>query len=974
MKPIPFLLMALLACLPSARAADTLVDATIRPGTNTVQTLWNATPGRTYRLQATTNLTAPWLNALPGPGTLIATSNALSQTIATDTFARFFRVLAVDTEGPEVYRTEPEMGGIAVSRSATLRAWLRDDTGIATNTLTLTLSNPTATNGPLTLTDARLSFTNGLLTYTPTNTETLGAAGATITARLSAADPLGNQTTNFTWSFQLELPPVASTNIVFIGGGTTPAARVAQGLTPQAGPALTFVSSNANTFTFSYTGASSGVTNGMILVNSSLQNGYTVVVTNFTQYPATNTVVVLTRPAKLAELVENGSLVSQGFTEITTNALTPQAVLNAGLPLNYHHDLAQVVYQDANVTVELLPGSAFDWNGSLDLGLNIRGFRLREFETTLSGTVSSRLEARVTATGAIDRNATKALITPITKRYGAFIGIVPVWVELVYEINAGCDLHLDATATYTHGITGTKNILVGRRWSDTEGWSTPFDSPPATFTVLGPAWSLETTGNLRVWLQPKVTVYLYSAAGVTGDLQPYAELAGRAQVNPPEYELGLYAGLTSTIGLDLRVWDDAWGQQPEKTFDLIPRTLLTQRSGSVRAPAATPLPPSITVPPQSVSLALNDSATFRVEASGAAPLEFRWLKNGLYLSDDTRASGSRSTSLRVSNVRASDAGSFQVEVRNGQGRAISAPVSLSIFFVSAGGTGTGGTGVAPTGMALIPAGAFQMGDALDGLSAAPVHTVFVSAFYMDKNAVTKALWDEVYGWAVTNGYSFDNAGSGKAASHPVQTVSWYDAVKWCNARSEKEGRTPAYYTDGGQTAVYRSGQVSVSSSGVKWSSGYRLPTEAEWEKAARGGLSGQRFPWGNTISQGQANYYAYPASSGGYSYDLSPQGYHPAYQAGGSPYTSPVGSFAANGYGLYDMAGNVWNWCWDWYDSYGSGSQSDPVGPSSGFGRVIRGGSWNSYAYFCRAAKRNINYPDYFNFSVGFRSVLPPGQ
>ena len=279
--------------------------------------------------------------------------------------------------------------------------------------------------------------------------------------------------------------------------------------------------------------------------------------------------------------------------------------------------------------------------------------------------------------------------------------------------------------------------------------------------------------------------------------------------------------------------------------------------------------------------------------------------------------------------------------------------------------------VPPTGMALIPAGAFAMGDALDGLSDAPVHTVNVSAFYMDKYAVTKALWDEVYLWAVTHGYSFTFAGSGKAANHPVQTVSWYDCVKWCNARSEKEGRVPAYYADAGQTVLYRSGQVNVSSSGVKWSSGYRLPTEAEWEKAARGGLSGQRFPWGNTISQGQANYYA---SSGSYSYDLSPEGFHPAYSGGGYPYTSPVGSFAANGYGLYDMAGNVWNWCWDWNGSYASGSQSDPVGPTSGFNRVFRGGSWISNAYFCRTADRYAYSPDGIDFDVGFRSVLPPGQ
>ena len=152
----------------------------------------------------------------------------------------------------------------------------------------------------------------------------------------------------------------------------------------------------------------------------------------------------------------------------------------------------------------------------------------------------------------------------------------------------------------------------------------------------------------------------------------------------------------------------------------------------------------------------------------------------------------------------------------------------------------------------------------------PLHTVYVSAFYMDANLVSYSQWQTVYNWAVAHGYTFDYAGSGKASTHPVQTIDWYDCVKWCNARSEKEGKTPAYYTDAAKTLVYRSGEVDVQTNWVNWSAGYRLPTEAEWEKAARGGVSGQRFPWGNTISWSQANYYAYPWSAGCYTYDVNP--------------------------------------------------------------------------------------------------------
>jgi formylglycine-generating enzyme required for sulfatase activity len=280
----------------------------------------------------------------------------------------------------------------------------------------------------------------------------------------------------------------------------------------------------------------------------------------------------------------------------------------------------------------------------------------------------------------------------------------------------------------------------------------------------------------------------------------------------------------------------------------------------------------------------------------------------------------------------------------------------------------------PSGMALIPAGSFTMGDCMDPSDGypdeLPLHTVYVSAFYMDKYDVTKALWDTVYQWAIAHGYTFDYAGSGNAANHPVQTIDWYDCVKWCNARSEQEGRLPAYYTDAAQTGVYRTGTNDLQGSFVNWSCGYRLPTEAEWEKAARGGVGGQRFPWGNTISWSQASYYSYVVH-GQPDYDVNGlNGYNPAFGAS----TSPVGYFAANGYGLYDMAGNVVQWCWDRYGLYAGGSQTDPRGPTTGSYRVLRGGSWSHAATFCRSADRIYgDLTGSSNFG-GFRSVLPPGQ
>jgi formylglycine-generating enzyme required for sulfatase activity len=261
---------------------------------------------------------------------------------------------------------------------------------------------------------------------------------------------------------------------------------------------------------------------------------------------------------------------------------------------------------------------------------------------------------------------------------------------------------------------------------------------------------------------------------------------------------------------------------------------------------------------------------------------------------------------------------------------------------------------APPGMVLIPAGTFTMGNSVaadtDITDAAPVSTT-LSAFYMDVNEVTLSQWQAVQQWGtLVGGYTDLPAGSGKGAAHPVQKVTWYGCVKWCNARSEREGKTPVYYTNDAQTTVYRTGDVNVTNAQVKWgANGYRLPTEAEWEKAARGGLAGKRFPWeGDTIAQKQANYYGYIA----YSYDLGPNGYNAIGSIGGtSPATTPVGTFAPNGYGLNDMAGNVFEWCWDWYGTLYAGG-TDPRGPSSGSVRVLRGGSWLISADYCRAAYR----------------------
>jgi formylglycine-generating enzyme required for sulfatase activity len=256
----------------------------------------------------------------------------------------------------------------------------------------------------------------------------------------------------------------------------------------------------------------------------------------------------------------------------------------------------------------------------------------------------------------------------------------------------------------------------------------------------------------------------------------------------------------------------------------------------------------------------------------------------------------------------------------------------------------------------IPAGSFQMGDNLDGTAyALPVRTVLVDDFYIDRYETMYDLWKEVYEWAVAHGYGFDNAGRNGSFSLgtnlPVTTVSWYDVVKWLNARSEKEGRTPVYYTDATRSVVYRKGRVNLPDGAVRWeANGYRLPTEAEWEKAARGGLVGKRYPWGDDLETGKANDNMGAALS--------------------------VGCYPPNGYGLYDMAGNVFEWVWDWGTegkgyTLASEITANPHGPdaSATNTRIRRGGGYTYGSRYLKNSERLYRVPTYTAPYFGFRSA-----
>jgi formylglycine-generating enzyme required for sulfatase activity len=235
----------------------------------------------------------------------------------------------------------------------------------------------------------------------------------------------------------------------------------------------------------------------------------------------------------------------------------------------------------------------------------------------------------------------------------------------------------------------------------------------------------------------------------------------------------------------------------------------------------------------------------------------------------------------------------------------------------------------PENMVWVAGGAFQMGNTKGAADEAPVHTGQVSSLFMGKTPVTQKEYEAVMG---------KNPSSFKGADLPVENVTWYDAVEYCNKLSMKEGLIPAY---------------SGSNDNITCNftaNGYRLPTEAEWEYAARGGNR-------DTLAFDYA---------GGNSIDVL--GW---YEGNSEAASHAVGQKQPNSLGLYDMAGNVWEWCWDWYGPYQQGNQRDPWGPALGKERVNRGGGWSNKASYLRSTYRSVGNPGNRYRDLGFRVLRP---
>ena len=252
------------------------------------------------------------------------------------------------------------------------------------------------------------------------------------------------------------------------------------------------------------------------------------------------------------------------------------------------------------------------------------------------------------------------------------------------------------------------------------------------------------------------------------------------------------------------------------------------------------------------------------------------------------------------------------------------------------------------GLIFIKGGTFEMGSPQNEAQRNEdevQHSVTVSDFYIGKYEVTQKEYQDITG---------QNPSNFKDEDLPVENVTWYDAINYCNLLSQKQGLEPVY---------------EINEENVTWNkekNGYRLPTEAEWEYAGRAGTT-TVFNTENSISADEANFY------GHYPYGIE-ENYFSQENLDTKPgvyrqTTTKVGSFNPNKWGLYDIHGNVREWCFDYYGAYDLENTNDPSGPTTGTLRVNRGGSWNDYAKHMRSAYRGSFEPDQAMNNTGFRIV-----
>ncbi len=819
--------------LPCAAQQIPVASSIGYEGTNSVNNIvltWESIPTKLYRVLTTTTLGQPWQNLTATP--IYSSNNLVRYRDTNNLAARFYQVVKLDTDPPEIWRLNPGSNATAVARQGPLKAWLRDETAVDPASIVLTVG----TNPPATLADLRMAYTDGTLTYTPATNQFLGTNGETVTATLAFSDTLGHRATN-TWPFKLELTPILASNVVLITA-TSP---------------LTLASTNGDTYVFSYTGASSGLTNGHIVVSTDASFPYLRTVVSLTDNPGAHTVSLVTTQATLADILLQGS-VRFAAEEFVPDAMGfAPASESGGITVNLG---GKTLYNANNVTIQTVSGRLFF---DPDFSMAAEIFSPRTLDLDVAASVAFDLTLQASWQNTWTFSGEQRIGSPLRQfRLVGFIPTpipIPIWAEAVWEFYIGTEGEVTAQASVTAGFQSTADLAFGARLRD--GQWTSYSRENTTAVPYPPTWQGGGAARVRGYVEPRLTVYLLSVLGPTANVRPYLEIEGKACVQPGQagVDVALYYGLNGTLALDIRGWDDDWGNLPSwEVFNVRSVNPIWHKN------LATP----VGQPPQTFgNMVWIPCGSFTMGSPDSEPARYDW-----------------------------EGPQTRVTISHG--------------------------------------------------------------FWMGRYEVTQGEYLAVMG-SNPSWFNGDRTGQGwrnygTDLNRPVERVSWFDVVAYCAALTTRErnaGRLPAGY-------------------------GYRLPTEAEWEYACRAGTS-TAFHYGNNLRSGMANFFGY------FEYPPCAGDSYGCYNPGGTYLgrTTSAGSYAPNAWGLYDMHGNVWEWCSDWWlYNLPGGSVTDPQGAPTGSLRVFRGGGWNSYAIYCRSATRvSSGDPDAVYYAlIGFRVVLAPGQ
>ncbi|MFC1694264.1 SUMF1/EgtB/PvdO family nonheme iron enzyme, partial [Candidatus Latescibacterota bacterium] len=727
-----------------------------------------------------------------------------------------------------------------------------------------------------------------------------------------------------------------------------------------------------NEIVFTFTGKEPEVETGDVLVSGE-GDGYLRKVKTVTVDG--NTVTVETEQATLTDVIEEGKI----DTTITLDFGVEQLEKGIGVMKAAKGVTTKAGGIDLS-GVELFSGTVGNTSGSLTITAGSIDFKPdvtlvneidestnKYFKASLTGTLDFDFDIEASVAGEL---ALQDSLSLITYRHVAvqMIGWLPVVEVFKYDLVAGYYIDAEAQGTFTTGFKHTRKIEVGGEYTNST-WSEIWEVTPEqpVFTPRTSKFKAEAGVTVHVYVKPVVSVRLYDVAGPYIDLRPYLEFDGEVgEQYAWSYEVS--GGITSVLGFDVsvlgagiankswyllsveKVFDSNYEKHPS-TYTLTGRVLedgsglynvaviikygddnyfvTTDSNGSYILRSLSP--GTYTITPFMSDYTFNPSSTsITISGSDVTVADITAIPSTYTLTGRVLEDGSGLYGVAV-NIKGGDVNYTVTTDSNGSYilRSLSPgtytitpfmsdytfnPSSTSITISGSDVTVADITVAQPDVEPLeitfvsIHAGTFQMGQT--NISE-PVHTVTLSAFEISETEITQAQYESIVG---------SNPSKWKSDTLPVESINWYNAITFCNMLSDSEGLERCY--DGYAECDFTK-------------DGYRLPTEAEWEYACRAGTT--------------TNYYTGNSSS-----DLAMAGW---YEENSGSQTHPVGQKEPNAWGLYDMHGNVFEWCNDWYSKYTSVNVINPTGVQTGSSKIMRGGDWKMSAYLCLSAIRFVENP-----------------